>query len=336
MPPVPRSSRLPPRVTTDEDGRWLAAAACLAERARPLSRPNPAVGAIALKDGVVIGRGWTQPGGRPHAEAVALAQAGEAARGATLYVTLEPCAHRSERGPACADLVAEAGLARVVAGIEDPDSRTSGRGLARLRRSGIEAVLAHDERCAASLAGYTRARATGFPEITLKLAVTADGFVARTDGTSKWITGDAARAHVHRERARADAILVGGGTFRADRPRLDVRLPGLEHRSPERLLLTRGEAPAGWTTIAHPREVANRGLQYLFVEGGAETAEALLAEGLVDRLLLYRSPTEFGDGIPAFRDPRPSGVPKGWRLADRRQLGSDILEVYYPGRNEGA
>ena len=97
MPPVPRSSRLPPRVTTDEDGRWLAAAACLAERARPLSRPNPAVGAIALKDGVVIGRGWTQPGGRPHAEAVALAQAGEAARGATLYVTLEPCAHRSAR-----------------------------------------------------------------------------------------------------------------------------------------------------------------------------------------------------------------------------------------------
>jgi len=294
------------------------------------------VGAVAIANGVVVGRGWTQPGGRPHAEAVALAQAGEAARGATLYVTLEPCAHRSDRGPSCADLVGEAGLARVVVGVEDPDVRTTGHGLERLRQSGIETVLAHDQRCAASLAGYTRAKATGFPEVTLKLAVTADGFVARTDGTSKWITGEAARAHVHRERARADAILVGGGTFRADAPLLNVRLPGLEDRSPERLLLTRGEAPDGWSAIAHPREIANRGWQYLFVEGGAETAEAFLAAGLVHRMLLYRSQTEFGEGIPAFRNPGPSGVPSGWHLADRRQLGSDTLEVYYPESSEGA
>ena len=116
----------------DADARWLAAAACLAERARPLSRPNPAVGAILVKDGVVLGRGWTGAGGRPHAEAVALAQAGEAARRATLYVTLEPCAHESERGPACADLVVAAGVARVVAGVADPDPRTAGEGLARL------------------------------------------------------------------------------------------------------------------------------------------------------------------------------------------------------------
>jgi diaminohydroxyphosphoribosylaminopyrimidine deaminase/5-amino-6-(5-phosphoribosylamino)uracil reductase len=123
-------------VSNSEDARWLAAAACLAERARPLSRPNPAVGAVIARDGIVVGRGWTRPGGRPHAEAVALAQAGEAARGATLYVTLEPCAHRGERGPACADLVAEAGLARVVAGIEDPDPRTAGEGLAWHRGCG--------------------------------------------------------------------------------------------------------------------------------------------------------------------------------------------------------
>lgn len=323
-------------MTTDEDARWLAAAACLAERARPLSRPNPAVGAIIVCDGVVVGRGWTRPGGRPHAEAVALAQAGATAQGATLYVTLEPCAHRSERGPACADLVARAGLARVVAGIEDPDPRTAGKGLDRLRQAGIEAVLADDTRCAASLAGYTRAKATGYPEVTLKLAVAADGFVARLDGTSKWITGEAARAHAHRARARADAILVGGGTFRADDPRLDVRLPGLEDRSPERVLLTRGTAPPGWTSISDPRGVANRGWQYLFVEGGAETADAFLAEGLVQRILLYRSATEFGEGVPAFRRPGPAGVPAGWRLADRRQLGSDTLEVYYPDSNEEA
>jgi diaminohydroxyphosphoribosylaminopyrimidine deaminase / 5-amino-6-(5-phosphoribosylamino)uracil reductase len=323
-------------VATDEDARWLAAAACLAERARPLSRPNPAVGAIVVRDGIVVGRGWTRPGGRPHAEAVALAEADVAARGATLYVTLEPCAHESERGPACADLVAEAGLVRVVAGIEDPDPRTAGSGFARLRGEGIEVVCLDDERCRDSLRGYVRSKTTGYPETTLKLAMTADGFIARPDGTSQWITGEAARAHAHRERARADAILVGGGTLRADSPSLDVRLPGLEERSPQRLLLTRGEAPGGWTAVAGPEDIAHRGLQYLMVEGGAEAAEAFLAADLVDRLLLYRSPTAFGDGIPAFRHPGPAGVPDGWRLADRRQLGSDTLEVYYPELSKGA
>jgi diaminohydroxyphosphoribosylaminopyrimidine deaminase/5-amino-6-(5-phosphoribosylamino)uracil reductase len=313
------------------DARWLAAAAGLAERARPLSRPNPAVGAVIVKDGIVVGRGWTQPGGRPHAEAVALAQAGEAARGATLYVTLEPCAHASDRGPACADIIARAGPARVVAGIEDPDLRTAGNGFASLREAGIDAACTNDERCRAGLSGYVRSTMTGYPDVTLKLAMTADGFIARPDGTSQWITGEAARAHAHRERARADAILVGGGTLRTDRPSLDVRLPGLEERSPQRLVLTRAEAPDGWSAIADPAEIAGRGLQYLMVEGGAEVAEAFLAAGLVNRLLLYRAPTEFGGGIPAFRAPGPAGVPPGWHLADKRQLGSDTLEVYYPG-----
>ena len=323
-------------MNSSEDTRWLAAAVALAERARPLSRPNPAVGAIVVKDRIVLGRGWTQAGGRPHAEAVALEQAGEAARGAALYVTLEPCAHASERGPACADLIAEAGLARLVAGIEDPDPRTSGGGLARLRKAGIDAVCLGDERCRVSLSGYVRLKTTGYPETTLKLAVTADGFIARLDGTSRWITGEPARAHAHRERARADAILVGGGTLRTDAPQLDVRLPGLEGRSPQKLVLTRGEAPEGWTAIAEPSQVAGRGLQYLLVEGGAEVADAFLAAGLVDRLLLYRSPVTFGEGIPAFRAPGSSGVPNDWRLTDRRQLGSDTLDVYYPERNEGA
>jgi diaminohydroxyphosphoribosylaminopyrimidine deaminase/5-amino-6-(5-phosphoribosylamino)uracil reductase len=323
-------------VSNSDDARWLAGAAALAERARPLSRPNPAVGAIVVKDGIVLGRGWTRAGGRPHAEAVALEQAGAAARGATLYVTLEPCAHASERGPACADLIANAGLARAVAGVEDPDPRTAGAGVVRLRDAGIDAACLGNESCRASLAGYLRSKATDFPEVTLKLAMTSDGFIARPDGTSKWITGEPARAHAHRERARADAILVGGGTLRADAPRLDVRLPGLESRSPERVVLTRREAPEGWTTIADPSEIANRGWQYLMVEGGADVAKAFLAAGLVDRLLLYRAPAEFGDGIPAFRNPGPSGVPEGWRLTDRRPLGSDTLEVYYPAAMGGA
>jgi diaminohydroxyphosphoribosylaminopyrimidine deaminase/5-amino-6-(5-phosphoribosylamino)uracil reductase len=243
-------------------------------------------------------------------------------------VTLEPCAHRGARGPACADLVAVAGLARVVIGVHDPDPRTAGDGIVRLDAAGIEAACAEDDACRRSLAGYLKRVATGVPHVTLKLALTADGFVARKDGTSKWITGEAARAHAHRERARADAILVGGGTLRADAPRLDVRLSGLEHRSPERVVLTRGEAPPGWTAIAEPAAIAGHGWQYLFVEGGAQAAAAFLRQGLVDRLLLYRSPTRFGDGIAAFAEAVPGGVPEGWQLVERRQLGSDLLEVY--------
>jgi diaminohydroxyphosphoribosylaminopyrimidine deaminase/5-amino-6-(5-phosphoribosylamino)uracil reductase len=320
----------------DPDARWLAAAACLAERARPLSRPNPAVGAILVKDGLVLGRGWTGAGGRPHAEAVALTQAGEAARGATLYVTLEPCAHKSERGPACADLVVAAGVARVVAGVSDPDPRTAGEGLARIETAGIEAALADDPACRDSLAGYLTRTREGRPFVTLKLALTADGFIARLDGTSRWITGEAARAHAHRERARSDAILVGGATLRTDAPRLDVRLPGLESRSPQRLVLTSGVAPEGWTALGDPAQIAGLDAQYLMVEGGAQVAEAFLAASLVDRLLLYRSPVEFGEGIAAFRTPGAEGVPAGWRLADRRLLGSDTLEVYTPGETQGA
>lgn len=313
-------------MATDASARWLAAAACLAERARPLSRPNPAVGAVIVKDGIVVGRGWTQPGGRPHAEAVALEQAGEAARGATLYVTLEPCAHKSERGPACADLVIKAGLARVVAGSPDPDPRTLGSGLERMRGSAIEIDCRPGD---PTVSGYAYTKVTGYPETTLKLAMTADGFIARPDGISKWITGEPARAHAHRERARMDAILVGGGTLRADEPSLDVRLPGLEDRSPQKAVLTRGQVSEGWIAVTKPSDIGGRGWRYLLVEGGAEVADAFLTAGLVQRLLIYRSPTEFGKGIAAFRKPGPDGVPEGWQLADRRQLGSDTLEVYY-------
>jgi len=284
-----------------------------------------------VKNRIAVGRGWTRVGGRPHAEAMALVQAGDLARGATLYVTLEPCAHVSERGPTCAELLVESGVARAVIGIGDPDPRTAGAGIARLEAEGIAIDLAEDAACRESLAGYLARRTLGRPHVTLKLAVTADGLIARADGSSKWITGEPARAHVHRERARCDAILVGGGTLRADAPRLDVRLPGLEERSPQRLVLTRGAAPAGWEALASPEDIRSLvELQYLFVEGGAAAADAFFAAGLVDRLLLYRSPVEFGAGVQAFRNPGPDGVPEGWNLADRRRLGSDTLEVYQP------
>jgi len=316
----------------NEDLRWLAAAAAIAARARPLSRPNPGVGAIVVRDGRVVSRGWTQAGGRPHAEAVALERAGAAARGATLYVTLEPCAHVSNRGPACADLVCAAGLARVVIGCGDPDPRTAGAGIERIRLAGIACDLVPSPECEESLSGYLVRARTGRPEVTLKLAMSLDGCIALSSGESQWITGPQARAHTHAMRARADAILVGGGTLRTDSPRLDVRLPGLEDRSPQRWVLTRGAAPPGWQALASPDGILQMpGIQYLFVEGGAETAAAFLRASLVDRLLIYRAPILIGAGRPAVRDfglGALADAHERWRLTDRRQLGSDTLEVY--------
>ncbi|MBN8500061.1 MAG: bifunctional diaminohydroxyphosphoribosylaminopyrimidine deaminase/5-amino-6-(5-phosphoribosylamino)uracil reductase RibD [Sphingomonadales bacterium] len=309
----------------------MSAAARLATRAIPCSRPNPSVGAMIVKDGRVIARGWTQPGGRPHAEAVALAQAGKQARDAALYVTLEPCAHASPRGPDCAGLVASSGIARVVIGCQDPDPRTAGAGAARLRAAGVAVVLSEDRSCAASLAGYLTRRRLGRPHVTLKLALSASGHLTPPQG--QWLTGSIARAHVHAIRARMDAIVVGRGTFEADRPRLDVRLPGIGERSPDRWLLTRGAAPGGWMRLASPHEIAAMAdVQYLMVEGGAETARAFLDAGLVDRLQIYRAPPEVGGSGACLPELTAAAlaVSPAWHCTDTRQLGNDSLHVYEP------
>ena len=312
------------------DRRWLAAAARLAMRARPLSRPNPGVGAIVVRDGVVLSRGWTQAGGRPHAEAVALEHVD--ARGATMYVTLEPCAHVSSRGPACADLVAASGLARVVIGCGDPDPRTAGAGIARIRAAGIAVEQVDCPASRASLAGYLAQRVLGRPHVTLKLAMSLDGCIARADGESQWITGPEARAHTHAMRAQSDAILVGGATLRVDNPRLDVRLPGLEAQSPRRLVLTRGAAPVGWQALSSPEAIHDLGDElYLFVEGGAATAASFLRAGLVDRLLVYRAPIIIGGGRQGVGDYGLSALAQAhdrWHRTDQRQLGKDTLEIY--------
>ena len=285
-----------------------------------------------VKAGRVVGRGWTQPGGRPHAEAQALAMAGEAARDATLYVTLEPCAHPSERGPACADLAAQAGLARVVVAVRDPDPRTAGKGLERIVSAGIATALIPCPAAETSLAGYLSLRHKGRPHVTLKLALSLDGCIALASGESQWITGPQARAHGHLERARADAIVVGGGTLRADAPRLDVRLEGLAARSPQRWVLTSGKPPAGWHALASPAAVATMAdLQYVLVEGGAQTAAAFLRADLVDRMLIYRAPILIGGGLPAVSAIGLSELAAAhgrWHRADTRRLGNDTLEVY--------
>ncbi|WP_375398882.1 bifunctional diaminohydroxyphosphoribosylaminopyrimidine deaminase/5-amino-6-(5-phosphoribosylamino)uracil reductase RibD [uncultured Sphingomonas sp.] len=310
----------------------MAAALALAERGRGRTAPNPNVGCIVVRDGCVVGRGWTQPGGRPHAEAMALAQAGAAARGATAYVTLEPCAHASPRGPACGDLLVTAGVALVVVALADPDPRTDGKGIDRLRAAGIAVRTGVLEQAARrSMAGFLTRQASGRPQVTLKLALSLDGCIATASGESKWITGDVARAHAHLERARHEAILVGRKTLDADAPRLDVRLPGLEARGPRRIVLSH-QPRIGWEQIASPAAIGGlEGVDHLLIEGGAGTASAFLAADIVDRLLLYRAPVLIGGGTPALGDiglGRLADAHDRWRLADARPLGSDRLEVY--------
>jgi diaminohydroxyphosphoribosylaminopyrimidine deaminase/5-amino-6-(5-phosphoribosylamino)uracil reductase len=306
----------------------------LGEQARGQSAPNPNVGCVIVSSsGRAIGRGATASGGRPHAEAIALKQAGKRTLGSTVYVTLEPCAHASLRGPACTDLLLEAKPARVVIALKDPDSRTSGRGIQRLRRAGIEVALGLGREAAKrSLAGWLTRLTLGRPRITLKLALSIDGKIALPSGESKWITGEDARRHVHVERAHSDMILVGRGTYLADQPQLDVRLPGLEERSPRRALLTRGDAVDGWEILQNPQDVYRlHDVNDLLVEGGSSTATAFLSEDLVDRILIYRAPIIVGEGKSSFGYVGLDAIVDAhdrWRLVDEQRLGVDRLEVY--------
>jgi diaminohydroxyphosphoribosylaminopyrimidine deaminase/5-amino-6-(5-phosphoribosylamino)uracil reductase len=324
-------------VTTADDARWMGAALALGERGRGRTAPNPNVGCVIVNDGRVVGRGWTQPGGRPHAEAMALAQAGDKSRGATVYATLEPCAHVSARGPACSDLLQLAGVARVVVALGDPDPRTDGAGIARLRDAGISVDLAvRASEARAAMAGFLARRRLGRPMVTLKLALSLDGATALGSGVSKWITGPEARAHAHLERTRHEAILVGRATIDADDPMLDVRLPGLEARSPRRFILSRTPhfrhpGDDGWENLLSPADIAALdGIDHLLVEGGPATAAAFLAADLVDRLLLYRAPILVGGGrtLPDIGLTDLAEAHGRWAMSDARSLGSDRLEVY--------
>lgn len=321
---------------TADDDRLMGAALALAERGLGRTGVNPSVGCVVVKEGRVVGRGWTQPQGRPHAEAVALDHAGGSARGATAYVTLEPCAHASPRGPACADRLVEAGVARVVAALRDPDGRTDGRGFERLRDAGLEvSVGVRKADARRSLAPFLVRQRFRRPFVTLKLALSLDGCIATGLGESRWITGERARAHGHLERARHDAILVGGGTLRADAPSLDVRLEGLADRSPRRLVLTGGAVPDGWTATRSPEELPD--VPSVLVEGGAGAAAAFLKVDRVDRLLLYRAPILVGGGRKGLGDIGLASLAAAhgrWTLWNRRVLGDDTLEVYDRHRGE--
>lgn len=310
------------------DAQPLERALALAERGRGTTAPNPVVGAVLVRDGEVVGEGWHERPGGPHAEVVALSAAGERARGATLYVTLEPCAHQG-RTPSCADAVVAAGVARVVAAVGDPDPRTDGAGFARLREAGIDVERGDAElewRARVQNEGYRTWAALGRPFVLCKLAVTLDNRV--TVPGSRWVSGEESRRRVHELRARMDAVGVGLGTVRADAPSLTARDVGAE-RQPRRLAFGRGPLPAGSELELRqgPLEnelarLADEGVQSLLLEGGPTIATAFLAAGLVDRLMLFVAPTIAGAG-PRF----PGALDEQRRLLHPAfdRLGEDVV-----------
>jgi diaminohydroxyphosphoribosylaminopyrimidine deaminase/5-amino-6-(5-phosphoribosylamino)uracil reductase len=304
----------------------LARALELAERGRGTTNPNPVVGAVVERDGRVVGEGWHERKGGPHAEVVALAAAGEAARGSTLYVTMEPCNHHGTTPP-CTDALLAAGVARVVAGSRDPNPEAAG-GLERLRAGGVEVELVDSFEARALNEAWRTWTSLGRPFVTYKVAVTADGLM--TQPRSRWITGEESRRLVHELRAGSDAVAVGMGTVRADDPRLDVRgAPVL--RQPRRLAFGRGPLPSGseLELVEGPLEealarLAAEGVQSLLLEGGARLASSFLAADLVDKLLLFVAPQSAGEGLLA-----PLPDPARLSRLDVRAVGEDALLSAY-------
>jgi diaminohydroxyphosphoribosylaminopyrimidine deaminase/5-amino-6-(5-phosphoribosylamino)uracil reductase len=316
------------------DERCMARAVALGDAVRSSTSPNPWVGAVLVSPDGRVFEGATHPPGGPHAEAVALRAAGDAAGGATLYVTLEPCSHHG-RTPPCADAVVAAGVARVVVAVEDPDPQVAGRGLARLREAGVEVEVGLGAGTVREqLAPYLKHRSTGRPWVVLKLAATLDGRIAAPDGSSRWITGQEAREDTHRLRAESDAVLVGAGTVRADDPSLTVRLvPG---RDPARVVL--GHIPEG-AQVRPALEVGGdlaqvlddlgrREVVQLLVEGGAGVAHGFHAARLVDRYVVYLAPALLGgdDGRPMFAGPGAPTMAGVWRgrVVGLTRLGDDV------------
>ena len=328
-------------MSTDHDARFMRRALANAQTARLVAPPNPWVGAVVVTAEGAVHDGATEAPGARHAEIVALDAAGDAAAGATVYTTLEPCDHVGRTGPCTTALVA-ARVARVVVGLDDPDPRVRGQGIARLRAAGIEVtdgVLADE--IAEQLAPYRAHRLTGRPWVVLKLAATLDGFLAAPDGSSRWITGPEARADAHRLRAESGAVLVGAGTVRADDPSLTVRdftpaEPVAVDLDPVRVVL--GTAPdearvrPALELSGDPGAVLDRlgadGVLQVLVEGGAAVAGAFHRAGLVDRYVLYLAPALMGgdDGRSLFSGPGAATISAMFRgrITSVRQLGDDV------------
>lgn len=350
-----------------DDHRHMAEALRLAEKGRLTTDPNPAVGCVVVNDGEVVGRGWHKAAGQPHAEPLALADAGARARGATVYVTLEPCSHHG-RTPPCAQALIDAGVAEVVSAMNDPHKRVNGSGHGLLSRAGIRVRSGLMEQQARALnRGFVARNERGRPWVRVKLAVSIDGFVAGADGKSKWITSAAAREDVQLWRARASALLTGIGTVLADDPQLNLRLPGIDRHLARIVVDSNGRMPekarmlglAGPVILAgrqHPgwerggvewwelpaggdkrvdlkallERLAEREINEIQVEAGAGLCGALVTNGLVDELLVYQAPVLIGKGKPMLA---LAGMEKfadrlHVELVDSRRVGPDWRFLY--------
>lgn len=325
-----------------DDLRHMGHALVLARRGLGNTWPNPAVGCVLVRDGVVVGRGWTQPGGRPHAEVMALTMAGTRTRGVTAYVTLEPCAHHG-RTPPCAEALVAAGIARVVSAQTDPDPRVAGRGHAILRAAGIAVTEGVREAEAAELQrGFLTRETLGRPMLTLKLASSFDGRIATSIGESQWITSPEARRDVHSLRLTHDAVMVGGGTARADLPGLNIRGFGAV-RQPVRVVVSGQGLPdlppegpdhgplwqVSGTAAQVMAELGQRKLTRVLCEGGGQLAASLLAADLVDELITYTAGIGIGsDGRPGLGGlgiKQLKDAPK-FTLIGLRVVGGDVRQ----------
>jgi diaminohydroxyphosphoribosylaminopyrimidine deaminase/5-amino-6-(5-phosphoribosylamino)uracil reductase len=312
----------------------------LAERGRGTTRPNPMVGAVVISNGDVVGEGWHERPGLPHAERIALEAAGERTRGATLHTTLEPCAHEGRTGP-CAEAIVEAGIARVVVGARDPYPAAAG-GVERLREAGIEVELAEGE-----LARRIRRQNEAFltwagkrrPFVTYKAAMTLDGRLAAAGGHSRWVSGPESRRRVHELRVLADAVAVGAGTVRTDDPKLTARDVEAE-REPRRLAFGSGPLPEGSDLELRSgplgeelEQLAAEQVQSLFLEGGPTLAGAFLRAGLLDKLLVFVAPKLVGgdDAPPLFAGPGVRSMEDALQLSavEVERVGEDILISAY-------
>lgn len=356
------------RLAREADAAFMRRAIELAPRGRGQTAPNPMVGAVVVRDGRIVGEGWHARYGEAHAEVMALREAGDAARGATVYVTLEPCAHHGKTPP-CADALVAAGVARVVVGARDPNRAAAG-GTARLRAAGVEVVEGVEEAAARDVdPPFFHAFASDRPWVTVKLAVSIDGAIADADRSRGWLTGPEARAEVHQMRAASDAIAVGRGTVLADDPLLTVRGVAPPRVAPLRVvfdsaarlpldsalartardvpvLVIAREASAdrvaalsdlGVEVLLAPgaaealRALKSRGVRALLVEGGARLAGTFLGEALVDRLVIFQAPILLGAGaLGAFSHVpgRALALAGRWRVVERRTFGDDLMTSY--------
>ena len=354
-------------MTNPDDIYYMKSALNIARRGLGRVAPNPAVGCVIVKDGVVLARARTADGGRPHAETIALTQAGAQAQNSSVYVSLEPCAHHGKTGP-CAEALIKAGVGRVVIACSDPDPRTAGKGIAMLREAQIEVVtgVLEDEAKVVNR-GFFLTLSGQRPFITLKVATSADGMVA--GGAEKWITGKAARARAHLIRSTHDAILAGIGTVLADDPVLTTRVPGLKHhiirvvldhhlRIPEESRLVQSASVTDPLIVLHSCKsedvrvpgylakegvelieavdmkaglaaLAQRGITRLLVEGGPRVHGAFVAEGLYDTLAWFKAPQVIGSqGLPALEGGSFQDVCEGMVLSEQMTCGGDMLEIY--------